>query len=78
MPRKQTRRAVSLRGETYDRVKSYCNAHGLTLSGFVEMRIAAFFAHHDADDRYPGSTLTKEKPVPAKNGSVRGGGVHEL
>ena len=44
MAKKQTRRSVSIRGTTYDTVRGYCEQHGLSMSEFVEDRIAGFFA----------------------------------
>jgi hypothetical protein len=77
MPRKQTRRAVSLKGETYAQAHNYCVAHGLSMSGFLEQLIAEFFKPAPADT-YPGSDIPKEVPTPAKNGKIRGGGIHEF
>lgn len=39
MAKKQTRRAVSVKGLTYQRTKNHCEKHGLTVSGFVEEAI---------------------------------------
>ena len=74
MPRKQTRRAVSLKAATYAQALSYTQAHGLSMSSFVEKLISTFFKA----DTYPGSDIPKGLPAPVKNGKVRGGGVHEL
>ena len=38
--KRQTRRSISLKGLTYQRLKAYCDAEGLTLSGFLEAAIA--------------------------------------
>ena len=43
MAKKQTRRSVSIRGSTYDRVRQYCERAGISMSEFVEERIASFF-----------------------------------
>lgn len=43
MAKKQTRRSVSIRGTTYDKVRSYCERHGLSMSEFVEDLIGQFF-----------------------------------
>ena len=43
MARKQTRRSVSLKPETYQRVKDWCDAYKTSMSSFVEERIADFF-----------------------------------
>lgn len=43
MAKKQTRRSVSIRGETYATVRGYCEQHGVSMSEFVEQQIAQFF-----------------------------------
>ena len=43
MAKKQTRRSVSIRGTTYAQIRAYCERQGLSMSEFVEQRIAAFF-----------------------------------
>jgi hypothetical protein len=57
MAKKQTRRSVSVRGSTYEQIKNYCDRNGLSMSEFIEDRIAQFFGNgglssrdHDADD----------------------------
>lgn len=42
-PRKQTRRSVSLSETTYNKLASYCKKSKISMSGFVEARIAEFF-----------------------------------
>jgi hypothetical protein len=44
MAKKQTRRSVSIKGSTYDTVRAYCEQHGLSMSEFMEERIAGFFS----------------------------------
>jgi len=43
MARKQTRRAVSVKAATYDQVKAWCDAYKISMSSFVEERVADFF-----------------------------------
>jgi hypothetical protein len=43
MAKKQTRRSVSIRGTTYDRIRHHCERTGVSMSEFVEEQIAAFF-----------------------------------
>lgn len=43
MAKKQTRRSVSIRGATYELIRQYCEQNGLSMSEFVEERIAEFF-----------------------------------
>jgi hypothetical protein len=61
MAKKQTRRSVSIRGTTYDRIRSYCELEGISMSEFVEQRIAAFF---DGSER--AAAPAKAAPKPAK------------
>jgi hypothetical protein len=77
MPKKQTRRSISLKPERYDQLKTYCDVHGLSMSSVVEKMVAKFFAPKTADT-YPGSDLPKEVPPAATRGPIRGGGIHEL
>jgi len=54
MAKKQTRRSVSIRGSTYDQIRKYCERHGVSMSEFVEERIAMFFGNggsHEATDQ---------------------------
>lgn len=46
MGKKQTRRSISVRGVTYEKLRAYCAEVDLSLSDFVEQRIAEFFAAH--------------------------------
>lgn len=39
MPKKQSRRSISVRGDIYDRVKRYCDNRGISMSAFIEERI---------------------------------------
>lgn len=39
MAKKQTRRSVSLSKGTYERLKAYCEAQGVSMSQFVEGRL---------------------------------------
>jgi hypothetical protein len=45
MAKKQTRRSVSIRGSTYDQIRKYCERNELSMSEFVEERIASFFGN---------------------------------
>lgn len=51
MAKKQTRRSVSIKGSTYDAVRAYCERHGLSMSEFMEERIAGFFGETAAPKR---------------------------
>ncbi len=45
MAKRQTRRSVSIRGSTYDQIRKYCERNEVSMSEFVEDRIAAFFGN---------------------------------
>ncbi len=40
MARKQTRKAISVKGITYQRLKNYCSEQGRSVSGYLEEIIA--------------------------------------
>ena len=40
---KQTRKSISLKGTTYDQLKAFCERADISMSGFLEDRIAQFF-----------------------------------
>lgn len=61
MASKQTRRSISVSGETYDRLKAYCDAHGCSMSGVCESQTIKFL---DAQGVQP-STVKKTISVPA-------------
>jgi len=92
--RKQTRRAVSVRGETYDRVQAYCRKHKLTVSGFVEKLVADILgaekrvsdvledtssSKRDPEERpRPLTLVPKVDEAKTEDKAVRGGGTHLL
>lgn len=46
MGKRQTRRSISVRGVTYEQVRAHCAATHLSMSDFIEERIAEFFKSH--------------------------------
>jgi hypothetical protein len=40
MAKRQTRRSISVKGITYQRLKNYCEAQGVSISGYLEAIIA--------------------------------------
>jgi hypothetical protein len=50
MAKKQTRRSVSIRGSTYDQIRLYCERNEVSMSEFVEDRIADFFGNGGSKD----------------------------
>lgn len=59
MATKQSRKSVSISGETYLRVQTHCQEHGSSVSGFIEMLVAEFF--RNADVITQGAPKKKEK-----------------
>lgn len=50
---KQTRRSISIRGSTYERVSAYCDEHDISRSQFFEDRVLEFLGapkHEESDD----------------------------
>ena len=50
MAKKQSRRSVSIRGSTYDLIRKYCERNEISMSEFVEDRIATFFGNGGSKD----------------------------
>ena len=48
MAKKQTRRSISVSRPTYERLKSYCETNGISMSQFVERRVGAFLGRYEA------------------------------
>jgi hypothetical protein len=67
MAKKQTRRSISVKGITYQRVKDHCDANNTSVSGFLEDLIAAKL---DALG-VPVPTVLRPRPqkTPRKTGS---------
>jgi hypothetical protein len=45
MAKRQSRRSVSVRGVTYEQIRRYCERIGISMSEFVEARIADYFGN---------------------------------
>lgn len=61
MAKKQTRRSVSIRGSTYDQIRRYCERHEMSMSEFVEERIATFFGNGGSRDDSDEEQLGEEE-----------------
>ena len=67
MAKKQTRRSISVSRTTYERLKSFCETNGISMSQFVESRVGDFLGEGAVPDG--GSTVTlarverPERPV---------------
>jgi len=55
MAKKQTRRSISVSRATYERLKSYCETNGMSMSQFVETRVGDFL----------GRSIRRPQEVPA-------------
>jgi len=61
MAKKQTRRSISVRGTTYDALRTYCDKKGVSMSEVIEERVAALLG-------LAGASAPREArpaPVPA-------------
>ena len=64
MARKQTRRSISVKGLTYQRLKNHCDANGTAISAFVEELVM------DRLDELGVPVETILKPRPAQQPKV--------
>jgi hypothetical protein len=62
MAKKQTRRSISVSRTTYERLKSFCETNGISMSQFVENRVGDFLGEGAA---LPESGTATERPLPA-------------
>ncbi len=69
MAKKQTRRSISVRGVTYERLRNYVAAAsiggGLSMSDFVEQRIAEWFAANPEAARAANAPAVQHRVVAA-------------
>jgi hypothetical protein len=61
MAKKQTRRSISVSRTTYERLKSYCETHGISMSQFVETRVGDFLGRGE-----PPARISLPRPVMKK------------
>jgi hypothetical protein len=61
MAKKQTRRSVSIRGSTYEQIRKYCERNEISMSEFVEDRIAAFFGNGGSTEDTAYKQLSKDE-----------------
>lgn len=61
MAKKQTRRSVSIRGSTYEQIRKYCERQGMSMSEFVEARIATFFGNGGSREDSDGEPLGEDE-----------------
>ncbi len=65
MTRKPTRRTISVRGLSYQRLQSYCERHNLSVSGWLEQVIEF---HMSQDGGEPEHHVLRPKDGPAISG----------
>jgi hypothetical protein len=65
MAKKQTRRSISVSRTTYEKLKSFCETNGISMSQFVENRVGDFLGEAPAD------SSDAPRPVPAPPAPVR-------
>jgi len=64
MAKKQTRRSISVRGVTYGQLREHCAGVGLSMSDFIEQRIADYFAEHGIGAPAIAPAPTRSQPAP--------------
>lgn len=62
MAKKQTRRSISVSRTTYERLKSFCEANGVSMSQFVETRVGDFLG----GDAPPAPQVQVPPPAPMR------------
>ncbi len=74
--KKQKRRSISVRGDIYDRVYSFCKEQNMSMSSFVEDRILYYMDHPEIDvtaappaaaPSLPEIVALPDKPLPVNN-----------
>lgn len=66
MAAKQTRRSISIRGLTYQRIKNYVEANGGTISGFVENTIEENMGPPTDEDRQKFGEVVEQREKDSK------------
>ena len=70
MAKRQTRRSISVKGITYQRLKNFCEDQGLSVSGYLEQIIAERLDEADV----PVPEKLEPRPQPAAQKPREGGG----
>lgn len=71
MAKKQTRKSVSLRGTTYERIKIYCDERKISMSGFCEMLVAEKLGPLTEDELEALRKKVEEEPVEKEPKKIR-------
>jgi hypothetical protein len=65
MVKRQSRRSLSVRGVTYNQLREYCSRINLSMSDFLEQRIADYFTANHVTFAMPGTQPKPQgRPVP--------------
>ena len=64
-PRKQTRRSISVSAATYNKLMAYCKKSKISMSGFVEERIAEYFSRGSGKTKVSWKTGTQSGRMQA-------------
>jgi hypothetical protein len=75
MAAKQTRRSISVKGPTYQRIKNYAAANGSTVAGFVEDTIQASLGPPTDEDRKKFGELVEQREKESE--AVKAKEIHE-
>jgi hypothetical protein len=68
MAKRQTRRSISVKGLTYQRLKNFCEEQGLSVSGYLEQIIAD---NLDAENvPVPEHLEVRPKPKPIESDEI--------
>ena len=65
MAKKQTRRSISVSRSTYERLKSFCETNGISMSQFVENRVGDFLGEGAAIPETTGQVVVERAERPA-------------
>jgi hypothetical protein len=63
MAKKQTRRSISVSRTTYERLKSFCETNGISMSQFVENRVGDFLGEGAGLDLGETGIATERPPI---------------
>jgi hypothetical protein len=66
MAKKQTRRSISVSRDTYNRLKSYCETNGVSMSQFVETRVGDFLGRTPEMGEQPSEPRSEVKDPDVK------------
>jgi len=65
MAKKQTRRSISVSRATYERLRSYCETNGMSMSQFVETRVGDFLGRSLSGRRPQEAERAPAAPIPS-------------